>query len=303
MKICRAIADTMSMEYHESPPIQPTATPDLAAAVSQLPALLEASHDQLTPSEVKNCTLQSHLGSALLLLRSQHQPPTPSSPDSSNQAKNRPTFATSIQHMHTWLHDTLDHITHHPFQHCIHTRQSRPIAPSWQYLHAAFSTLESLQFIALFLALQSKSTNAKAKSKSKPKSKSKAKAPPAFAIPSEQHQAMLHLVWEIERRIHDSARAMKANLNGLGVLGRMIDAVFGRGGGGGGGGAGDDDEDDDSLALGEAGEAVESSRAFGRELENLPDAEPVAEAFCAGVKESWGDALEGVLAVVVRRWE
>ena len=284
MKMCRAIADMMYMDYHEPQSIKQTDIQELATSISQFLDLLKTSQEELTQSESNNCTVQSHIGIALTL-RLQHNFPATSSADLSDD-NNKATFDASIQYIQDWLNDTANQRTEHPFEHSIHIQAERPIAPSWQYLHSAFSILESLQLIAQFLALQAKS------SKGKSKSKAKAKAPPAFVVSVEQQKRMLDLVLQIEGSTHNSARTMKGNLNASGVLGGMIDAVFARGGNG-----------EDGSALGESGDLGELSTAFGKELEKLPGAEAVAEAFCGEVKESWEDALEGVLGISVRKWK
>ena len=260
----------MYTEYHEPQSIRPDEVQELTTAMTELPSLLRSTHEELTQTEISNCALQLNVGKAAFLrLRQNLTPSSPVGPDG------REGFDTSVQHIQDWLKNTARQHAEHLSQHSINIPSEPPLAPSWQYLHSTFSTLESLQFIALFLALQAKSLKTKSKSKSKN---------PGLVLSTEQQKPMLDLVLHIESSIHESVRTLKANLNAAGVLGRMIDVVFGR--------IGDDAAGDGGLGA-----------VFGRELEQLPEAETVAEHFCGEVKESWEDALEGVLAVRVRQWK
>jgi N-terminal acetyltransferase B complex non-catalytic subunit len=271
MKICEAIADMMHTEYHEPQSIKQNEVEQLAAAISELQNLLKTNNDELTQTEIDNCTLQSKVGNAITLRLHQTIAPT-----SSTDPHDKASFDDSIHCIQDWLNDTAKQQTEYSCDHSIKILGETSIAPSWQYLHSAFSTLESLQFIALLLAL---SHTKPSKSKSKSKSKN-----PLLVLPPDQRKRMLDLVLQIESSIHDSARTLKANLNASGVLGRMIDVVFGKGG-------------DDNAGVGALG------AVSGKELEKLPDAETVAEGFCGEVKESWEDALEGIMGVRVRRWK
>jgi N-terminal acetyltransferase B complex non-catalytic subunit len=263
MKICSAVADLLDEEYHEPQSIQQKDVQELAAALKDLPELLKAAHNELTETEINNCNRQFYIGKALTLHLQQ------ASPTSSTADSNKADFDRAIQSLQDWLTETANTITEQPFNHGEISISESPIAPSWQYLHSAFSTLDSLQMVSLFLAGQSKAS----------KTKSKAKNP--YILSADQRKDLKDSSEQIEKNIHDSARRLKDNLNASGVLGRMIDAVFGRGGlEGAGGGA-----------------------AFGRALEKLPDAEAVAERFCGEVRGSWEDALDGVVGIRVKRYK
>lgn len=272
MTICNAIADMMYTEYHEPQSVKQNEVQELSIAIAELPTPLQMSHEELTPTEISNCAVQLNIGKAMILRLQQSLTPT-----SLVSLNDKASFDASAQHIQDWLNDTARQQSIFLLQHSIRIGSEIPIAPSWQYLHSTFSTLESLQFIPLFLALQAKSSKAKTKSKSKN---------PGLVLSADQQKSMLDLVLQIETSLHDSARTLKTNLTAAGVLGRMIDVVFGR--------IGDDAASGDDGGLGVA---------FGRELEQLPGAETVAERFCGEVKESWEEALEGVLAVRVRRWK
>ncbi len=270
MKTCNAIADLLHEEYYEPPSIKQDDIEELASTLDDIPQLLKTAHDELTETEINNCNLQLHLGKALTL-RLLQPATTPNTADST-----KVNFDNAIKSIQDWLKDTLKKLTNHFFNHGVIHLAGTPIAPSWKYLHSAFSTLESLQAISLFLAGQAKAS----------KTRSKAKNSSTFLLPAEQRKTIQALVEQIERSIHDSARKLKDNLNASGVLGQLVDSVFGRVAGGA-----------ESEGSGDA------SEAFGKELEKLPDAETVAEGFCAEVREGWEEGLEGVLSVGVKRWK
>jgi N-terminal acetyltransferase B complex non-catalytic subunit len=138
-------------------------------------------------------------------------------------------------------------------------------APSWTYLHRAFSLLETLQGISLFLAV----LNPKSKTKS---TKSKAKT---ASIATDKIAALQEIVEEIESDAHESARELKRELNAPGMLGRLMDIGLGR------------DEEQDEL------------NPVGKVLEELVDVTSL-EVLCGEMRESWEDALDGILAVKVK---
>ena len=263
MKMCSDVMDLVEEEYHEPQSIEESNSQELASTLAKFADLLKASSEELTETEISNCNLQYYLGKALTLRLQQ------TSPSASAADPNKADFENAVQSIQGWLNDTAKERDEHPFTRDVIVIAEKPIAPSWQYLHAAFSTLESLQGISLFLAGQTKISW-------------KTKKP--FTLPFERRSAIQRLVEKIEKSIHDSARTLKANLNALGVLGQMIDTVFGR--------SADSGSDN-----------VNGSNAFGKELERLPDAETVAELFCGEVRESWEDALDGVLSVKVKRYK
>jgi N-terminal acetyltransferase B complex non-catalytic subunit len=138
-------------------------------------------------------------------------------------------------------------------------------APSWTYLHWAFSLLETLQGISLILATLN------TKSKAKP-NKSKSQAGP---ISKDKIADMQKLVEQVETCVHDSARKLKSELNAPGILGKLMDVGLGR------------DEEKDELS------------PVGKVLEGLADVTSF-EVLCGDMRESWEDALDGILAVKVK---
>jgi N-terminal acetyltransferase B complex non-catalytic subunit len=122
-----------------------------------------------------------------------------------------------------------------------------------------------LQGISLILAVLN------AKSKAKP-NKSKSQAGP---ISKDKIAEMQKLVEEIETSVHDSARKLKSELNAPGILGKLMDIGLGR------------DEEKDELS------------AVGKVLEGLADATSF-EVLCGDMRESWEDALDGILAIKVK---
>ncbi len=282
MKICGAILDLLEEAYHEPQTIAANNVQELASVIPNIPKMVKAFSEQLTDAEISSCTLQYHLGMALTLhLQQQHASPTPES----HQAD----FDNAVQSIRDWLNATLEQPQEHPFNHStVISMAGNPIAPTWEYLHSAFSILECLQATALFLAGQAKA--------SRTKSKSKVKNP--FTLPADQRMGIQKLVEQIEERIHDSSRMMKENLNASGILGGMIDVIFGR--------SADNDDSTGGVVHGDVqgeGKGGEIPTSLGEQLEKLLDAETVAEQFCSEVRQSWEDALDGVLSVRVKRYE
>lgn len=289
MKICGAIMDLLEEAYHEPQTIATNNVQELASAIPNIPKLLKSFSEQLTDTETSNCTLQYHLGKVLMLHLQQQQQQASPAPESL-----KADFDNAVQSIQDWLSTTSEKLKKHPINHStVIFMAGNPIAPTWEYLHSAFSVLECLQATALFLAGQAKAS----------KTKSKSKVKNASTLPADQRLVVQELVVQIEKDIHDSARTMKQNLNATGVLGEMIDVVFGRSaenddgtGGSHGHGQGKD------RGEGEVEEGV-TSTSLGKQLEKLPNVETVAEQFCGEVRQSWEDALDGVLSVKVRRYK
>jgi len=133
-------------------------------------------------------------------------------------------------------------------------------APSWNFLHRRFSVLETLQGISLLLAVLGKRSKA---------SKSK-----AAAVSKDRLIGLQKLVSEVEASVHDSARKLKAEINKPGVLGMLMDLGCGR-------------NEQDEL------------NSIGKVLEQLSD-EAALETFSGYMRDSWEDALDGILAVKVK---
>ncbi|KAK5064177.1 hypothetical protein LTR84_000009 [Exophiala bonariae] len=139
---------------------------------------------------------------------------------------------------------------------------------TWQALHTSISTLETLQAVALLLGI----LNKKAKS-------GKGKA----SIPKPALVEIQDLVGQLEGEIHGAVRAVRDEINRAGVLGRLVDLGFAR--------VGDDGEGADG-GLGALGEVLE-----------LVSDEVQMETICGRIKDSWEDALDGVLTVKVKLWK
>jgi len=104
----------------------------------------------------------------------------------------------------------------------------------------------------------------------KPKT-SKSKNP---AVPKARLTSLQKLVAEVEASVHDNTRRIKAELNKPGVLGKLMDLGMGR-------------NDQDELG------------PIGNVLEGVADAATI-ETFSGDMRDSWEDALDGILAVKVK---
>ncbi|KIW17605.1 hypothetical protein PV08_04800 [Exophiala spinifera] len=104
---------------------------------------------------------------------------------------------------------------------------------------------------------------------SKPSKRAKGKA---VGPSKEELGEVRKLVSELEKQIHDDARDMREQVTAAGVLGKLVDVGFGR-------------------------EGVPSE--LGQIVQELC-AEAWMENYCGNMKESWEDAVNGVLAVKVK---
>jgi N-terminal acetyltransferase B complex non-catalytic subunit len=262
MNFCNVVTDLMQAEYHEPQSMQQTHVQQIAIVANEAHDLLEAAKDQLTDAERSYALLHSHLGRTITV-RLQQSLPTGKA--ESDKAK----FDDALQQVQRWLSDRAKQCSDPGTEDNVIVIGGTPIAPTWRYLHSAFSVLESLQSIALFLAAQPKASKTKSKSKG------------SLSIAADQQKSLLDSIAQIEKGIHDSAQTLKSNLNASGVLGQLTDTVFGRGA----------ENERDLHAV------------FGKELEQLPDAETVVEQFCGELRESWEDALDGILSIRVKRYK
>ncbi|KAL2421185.1 hypothetical protein ABEF95_005400 [Exophiala dermatitidis] len=135
--------------------------------------------------------------------------------------------------------------------------------PTWETLHTSLTELETLQIIAMTLAVLAAANK---------KSKSKSKA--SVAVSRDTLVKLQKLVVDMEDTIHQEARDLKANVNAPGVLGKLVDLGLAR------------DEDSELAGLADV-------------LDKLCD-EVTMETICGRIKDSWDDALDGVLAVKVK---
>lgn len=104
-------------------------------------------------------------------------------------------------------------------------------------------------------------------------------------IPKPALAEIQSLVVELEKEIHGAVRAVREGINAPGVLGKLVDLGFARDSEGEGEGS-----DGDDLA------------ALADVLEMVSD-EVKMETICGKIKDSWEDALDGVLAVKVKIWK
>lgn len=143
--------------------------------------------------------------------------------------------------------------------------------PTWEDLHTSLSQLATLQVVALLMGVlaNKKSTGSKQSQTTKSPSSSA-----AVRVDKQILTETQDLVTALEKQIHDDARKLKAHVNAPGVLGKLVDWGFGREGG------------------------QQFTRLEGV-LDKLCDGVTM-ETICGGMKESWEDALDGVLGVRVR---
>lgn len=141
--------------------------------------------------------------------------------------------------------------------------------PTWKFLHTSFTQLETLQTISFFLSLQARRTKS-------------SKADKAILIAKDKLPEYQEKVGQAEKAIHDRAKVLKDGLGLSGVLGKLVDAAAGR-----------IEEADDQLIN------SEEYKALAAEFADLID-EVALEEYCGGMKESWEDALDGVLQVKIR---
>lgn len=154
--------------------------------------------------------------------------------------------------------------------------------PWWNELHMGFSQLEELNVTSSFLTWTSKKLQKGGKT-------SRA----VFGTVTKASISELQsLVTALEAQIHADARWMKSQMNEPGVLGKLVDLGMAR--------RADPDPQTDADGKGawfwnelEAGEDWETL------MESLCD-EATMETICGKYRESWDDALDGILVTKVR---
>lgn len=138
--------------------------------------------------------------------------------------------------------------------------------PDWQYIHHQFLRLETLRMVAHWIALMTRKLKAE-----------KDKAKQAMVVNLKARLAELRDAVGVQiKTVHDQTKELKENLSAGGVLSRLVDAVMGR-------------TDDVS----------EAQKALGETMQKLQD-EAAVEEYCGALRESWEDALDGILATKVR---
>lgn len=138
--------------------------------------------------------------------------------------------------------------------------------PSWTFIHTCFTRLQTLQTVALLVTTLSR------------KAKSKSSKPPS--VPKNVVTELQEAVVAADRAIHQSARELKTAINEPGILGRLIEVVGGR------------------LEQGHMSENPEY-KALAEEYADTYD-ELALEEYCGKMKDSWEEALDGILAIEVK---
>lgn len=181
--------------------------------------------------------------------------------------------------------------------------------PTWDILHDQLTHLEILHTIATFLTWILKKQPQSSKGSSGKTSKSSASASSSLASSKETILALQALVKEVETAIHERARALKAQLNEPGILGRLVDLgmcrpsdtgdTAGDGGSGAGGSMWDilfqDPADSKDKGKGRASDAPPGPHEWEELLAFAVDNESLMESICGWLRESWDDALDGIL--------
>lgn len=138
--------------------------------------------------------------------------------------------------------------------------------PDWQYIHHQFVRLEILRMVAHWVALMNKKLKAE---------KDKSKQVITTNLKSRLAE-LRSAVGEQIKVVHDQTKELKETLSAPGVLGNLVDAVLGR-----------------------TGDISEAQNTFGEQVQALQD-EAAVEEYCGSLRESWEDALDGILATKVK---
>ena len=154
------------------------------------------------------------------------------------------------------------------------------IIPTWSCLHADFSKLDTLQVIADFLTWLSKKLP-----------KGGGKPPKPTLLSSISHETISTLqtqLTSLNNQIHTRAKSLKSQLHEPGVLGQVVNSCMAR----------LPDESDDGKS-----NSLWKELGVGTEWEELLSGlcdEPEMEIICGEYRESWDDALDGVLGSKIR---
>lgn len=137
---------------------------------------------------------------------------------------------------------------------------SKRILPSWQYLHASVSLLETLKVLLSTISLVETSAKKLPKSGAKPT--------------KEAVQGLKEVATKLQEKVKSNTRTLRSYVIGSGILGALTDLIF-------------QQIQEDST---------EASSKLAEELEQTLDASDV-EVFCGELLESWEEALGGVLSL------
>lgn len=138
--------------------------------------------------------------------------------------------------------------------------------PDWQFLHHQFVRLETFRAVASWAAVMTKKFKAE---------KDKSKQTMMAGIRG-QVDELRSIVEAQAKVVHDQTGELKAKLGASGVLGRLVDVILGR-----------------------LDDAPEQQRLLGERMQELQD-EATVEEYCATLRESWEDALDGILATKIK---
>jgi len=137
--------------------------------------------------------------------------------------------------------------------------------PDAKWLHHRFVRLEMLQTVAHFSAIMMKRLGG-----------GRGKKMDATGEFTRSLEGLRHMVDKQAEAINAEARALKQSLNAAGVLGKIVDIVFGR------------------TEGAQEGEEKVSERIAALQ------GEAAVEEYSGAMRESWEDALDGVLAVKIK---
>lgn len=141
--------------------------------------------------------------------------------------------------------------------------------PGWQDLHCSLAQLETLQVVANFVAVAAAAAKKKPTKSSGNKSSSKTAPVP---LSQEALTEIKGLALDLETQIHSDARDLKSQITQPGVLGKLVD-----------------------LGMAREGELT----VLESLMERICD-EVTLEMTCGSFRESWDDALDGLLGVKIK---
>jgi N-terminal acetyltransferase B complex non-catalytic subunit len=163
----------------------------------------------------------------------------------------------------------------------IHLKIAGSYIPWWSDLHSSFSELEKLQTISHLLTWMSRKLQKGGKN-----------SKTVFGtVGKESVSELQSLVAELEAQIHADARWMKSQINEPGVLGKLVDLGMVR-----------QQAVSDDTEAGKGAwmwDELNSGRDWEQLMESLCD-EATMETICGRYRESWDDALDGILVTKVR---
>ncbi|OCT54475.1 hypothetical protein CLCR_00775 [Cladophialophora carrionii] len=163
--------------------------------------------------------------------------------------------------------------------------------PWWNDLHTSFSELEKLQTISHFLTWISRKLQ---------KGGGKTSKAVLGTVTKESISELQSLVAELDAQTHAHARWMKSEINEPGVLGKLVDLGMARPANPDLSTAADVKEVKDGKGASTwMWDELNTGPEWEQLMEDLCD-EATMETICGRYKESWDDALDGILTTKVR---